>query len=156
MPLQFKGVAHPPPSRTRKHNADMCGGEIGSTNLGRGVGTELLYEHDHGAQVGRVMATWEGPRGELRVHGVVDDDDVAASVRTGATRGLSLGTSVMTDDDGKRISTKHDELSLCAQPRRGGCWVDELDGKSVRTTARFSNRGARSLAIPNNPSRTQF
>ena len=36
-----------------------------------------------------------------------------------------------------------DELSLCAQPRRGGCYVNEIEGKSVHHVANFSKpRGA--------------
>lgn len=145
MPVSFKGTAHPPPRRDGKRDnpADMNGAEIGSTNLGKGRGTSLLYEHDPSHRVGRVLASWEGPGGELRVNGVVDDAEMEHSVRSGQTRGLSLGHTVLTGDRGQRLSANRpDELSLCDEPRRGGCYVTEVDGKVVHGTANFSRRGA--------------
>ena len=63
----------------------------------RGKGTELLVEHDHaGGSVGSVLASWEGPGGELRVHGVISDPSAQASVRSGQMRELSLGTSLQS------------------------------------------------------------
>jgi hypothetical protein len=143
MPLAFKGVAHPPASRGgRKNMADLDAAEIHTTNLGRGVGTQLLMEHDHGARVGTVLSSWQGPRGELRVQGLVDDPVAMAAVRDGTTRGLSLGTSVIQTTNGQRLMAMQDELSLCEEPKRGGCYIDEVDGASVRTTACFSSRAS--------------
>jgi len=133
MPLSFKGTAHPRPGRSRNNIADLSPGEIGTTNLGVRGGTDLLVEHDASQKVGRVLASWEGPQGQLRVEGIVDDPNAAASVRSGAMRGLSLGTSVLQREDGKRMMISQDELSLCVQPRRGGCYVDEINGRSVHT-----------------------
>ena len=143
MQLPFRGVAHPPPSRGPPQNpADLSAAEIGTTNLGRGPGLPLLVEHDRGALAGRVLASWEGRRGELRVAGVVDEPETIAAVRSGAMRGLSLGTGVTTDTDGNTIMKSHDELSLCAEPRRGGCYIDTLDGRAVRSVECFSRGGA--------------
>ena len=140
MPLHFKGIAHPPPPRNGKRSnpADMSVGDIATTNLGLGAGTQLLYEHDHSSNVGHVTSSWEGPRGEFRVSGVVTDPQTERDVRSGKTRGLSLGTSVITGESGQRIHAQTDELSLCAQPKRGGCYVNEIEGKTVHRVANFS------------------
>ena len=139
MPLAFKGIAHPPPSKSgRKHNADLSAAEIGATKMGKNGGTDLLVEHDHGSRVGKVLTSWEGPRGELRVQGIVSDHEAAETVRTGGMRGLSLGTGVTYNSEGRACMRSQDELSLCVEPRRGGCYIDEIDGKSVRSTSTFS------------------
>ena len=145
--LQFRGVAHPPPKRGgRECAADLNAAEIGTTNLGRKGGTPLLVEHDHCARAGRVLASWEGLNGELRVAGVVDDASMAQTVRSGGMRGLSLGTGVTMDTDGNDHMRTQDELSLCTEPRRAGCYIDTLDGRPVRAVSAFSKRGA--LAQP--------
>lgn len=140
MPLTFSGVAHPPPGKQRGNVADLSRAEISTTNMGRNGGTDLLLEHDHGARVGTVHASWEGRNGELRVLGVVNDAAAAASVRSGATRGLSLGTGVVSDASGATLMRTQDELSICEEPRRGGCFIDQIDGKSVRSVACFSKQ----------------
>ena len=61
-------------------------------------------------------------------------------VRSGSMRGLSLGTGVVTDDSGATLMRTQDELSLCTEPRRGGCYIDTVDGASVRTVQTFSKR----------------
>jgi hypothetical protein len=73
------------------------------------------------------------------VQGVVNDGDAAASVMDGSMRGLSLGTGVTYNASGRPCLRSQDELSLCVEPRRGGCYIDEIDGRSVRTTATFSS-----------------
>ena len=148
MPLQFKGIAHPPPARSGRGNiADLNAAEIATTNMGRAGGTNLLMEHDHASQVGTVHASWEGRDGSRRVQGVVHDPDAIEQVRSGATRGLSLGTSVLTQMDGGRLMAMQDELSLCEEPRRPGCWITDIDGTSVRTVATFS-AGSRAPRAP--------
>ena len=139
MPLPIRGVAHPPPPRRggRDNKADLTSAEISCTNL---AGKPLLYEHDHSSNVGHVTSSWEGPRGEFRVSGVVTDPQTERDVRSGKTRGLSLGTSVITGESGQRIHAQTDELSLCAQPKRGGCYVNEIEGKSVHRVANFSKQ----------------
>ena len=106
--------------------------------MGKNGGTDLLVEHDHSARVGKVLSSWEGPRGELRVQGVVSDRDAASSVMDGSMRGLSLGTGVTFNARGKPCLRSQDEVSLCVEPRRGGCYIDEIDGQSVRSTSTFS------------------
>lgn len=140
MPLHFKGIAHPPAMRggKRGHAADFTDTEISVTNLGRRGGTNLLYEHNPRDQVGQVTSSWQGVNGELRVSGVVHDTETIKKIRSGHSRGLSLGTSVLSGEDDKRISSSQDELSLCVEPRRAGCWVDEINGKQVRTVHRAS------------------
>ena len=39
---------------------------------------------------------------------------------------------------GERVMAMQDELSLCVEPRRGGCYVDEIDGKRVLQAHRAS------------------
>lgn len=156
MPLAFKGIAHPAPSKKGRGNiADLNAAEIATTNMGRRGGTSLLMEHDHGARVGTVHATWEGCDGSLRVQGVVHDEDACASVRSGETRGLSLGTSVLQRINGGRLLAHQDELSLCEAPRRGGCWITDIDGASVRTQATFSN-SSRAPPPPLTPHKTNL
>tara|TARA_B110000902_G_scaffold100103_1_gene118354 strand:- start:1443 stop:2780 length:1338 start_codon:yes stop_codon:yes gene_type:complete len=156
MSLRFKGIAHPPPGRGRRGNiADLNAAEIATTNMGRAGGTNLLMEHDHGSQIGTVHASWEGRDGSLRVQGVVHDPEAIAQVRSGATRGLSLGTSVLTRTDGGRLMAMQDELSLCEEPRRAGCWITDIDGASVRTVATFSG-SSRAPPSPLTPHKTNL
>lgn len=140
MPLHFKGVAHPPGKKGRKHPADYTDTEISVTNLGKRGGTDLLYEHDPSDKVGDVTSSWQGVNGELRVSGVVHDAETIQRMKSGHSRGLSLGTSVFHDVDG-RVFSKQDELSVCVEPRRPGCYIDELDGKVVTRRANFSKKG---------------
>jgi hypothetical protein len=141
MSVNFTGTAHPPAGKVRKTNADLNRAEIATTNLGKGGGTQLLLEHDHSNQVGMVTSSWEGRDGSLRVSGVVTDPDAVSSVNGGSTRGLSLGTSVLTDTDGKRLVVAHDELSVCVEPARAGCYIDTVNGQTVRQVACFSKKG---------------
>ena len=152
MVLNFIGTAHPPPGRQPAHDADLSRAEIASTNLGRRGGTEVLVEHDASAGVvGRVTSSWEGRDGSLRVSGVIHDDGAAQAVRKGSMRGLSLGTAVTSDaETGKPLLRTHEELSVCAAPRRAGCFIDEVDGRRVRRQDRFS-KGARYLHKPSLP-----
>ena len=147
--LHFKGVAHPPPRKDgkRDHPADLNRAEIMSARMGCNGGTSLCVEHDQSARVGTVLSSWEGPGGELRVSGVVRDGNAAAAVAAGGMRGLSLGTGVTYGANGSVWTRGQDELSLCAQPRRGGCFIDEIDGKQVRSKHNAS-RGALSQTHP--------
>ena len=144
MSVSFKGVAHPRPDpQGRKTPADLSPAEIGSANLGRNGGLPLPVEHEHAARAGRVLASWEGRNGELRVAGVVDCPDAARSVRSGAMRGLSLGTGVVLDHAGNAMGRTQDELSRCVEPKRAGCYIDSGDGRDVRTVSVYSRKGAR-------------
>lgn len=84
------------------------------------------------------MASWEGANGELRVAGKITDPVLERSVRQGSNRGLSLGTDVVHDTAGNALYKSQQELSLCSEPRRPNCYVDVIDGKSVRSSRRFS------------------
>jgi len=140
-------IAHPPPRRDGKRGnvADLNAAEIATANMGRRGGVPMLVEHDHsGGQIGRVLSSWEGPRGELRVSGVVSDPTAVSAVRNGSMRELSLGTSVHSEDGGRVLMRTHDELSICEKAARPGCIVTELDGKQVGSSFGFSRpRGKR-------------
>ena len=148
MPLSFKGVAHGPGvAHGRSSNkADLTSAEISTTNLGSAE-TPLLVEHDYDQRCGEVMASWRGPNGELRVQGLVRDDAIAESVRRGELRGLSLGSSVLMAPNGDRLYCAQDELSICEEPKRAGCYIDEINGQRVKSNHTFSktNTGARIL-----------
>lgn len=138
MVLQFRGTAHPPPGVSDPDVANLSAAEIGLTNLGRNGGAPLLFEHNQRQKIGQCLASWEGRNGELRVAGVVDDPEIERSMRNGSNRGLSLGTDVVQDTSGNALYKEQQELSVCAEPRRPMCFVDTIDGKSVRATRRFS------------------
>lgn len=150
-PLRFRGVAHPPPARNGKRGniADLSAAEIHelekvpSRNLGHGSGTDVLVEHDHSSRVGTVTGSWEGRAGELRVSGEISDPKAIALVRSGQLRGLSLGTGVTQDGFGNALKRDQEELSICDAPRRGGCFIDTIDGASVRSVSVFSQKSNR-------------
>ena len=66
--------------------------------------------------------------------GVVDEPKTIAAVRSGAMRGLSLGTGVTTDTDGNTIMKSHDEPR--SAPSRGAAAAT-----STRSTAARYARG---------------
>jgi hypothetical protein len=143
MVATFKGIAHPPPRRDGKRNniADLNRAEISTANMGRRGGTQMLVEHDHsGGQVGRVFASWEGPGGELRVQGVIEQPEAERAVRSGQMRELSLGTSVHSEDGGRVLMRTHDELSLCERAARPGCIITDLDGRQVGSSHHFARK----------------
>lgn len=148
-PLEFWGKAHPPPQKKRGNIADLSSAEIGTTNMGRNGGTDVLVEHDHANKVGSVRTSWEGADGSLRVAGVITDPTAAQAVRSGRMRGLSLGTSVIQDMSGNALLRSQDEISICVEPRRPGCYIDRIDGSKVHAVAAFSasNNSKFSLAI---------
>ena len=137
MPLAFKGIAHPPPQKAGRGFADLSRAEIETTNMGRGAGTDVLMEHDHGNRIGTVHASYRGANGEMRVTGMINDPQAEEAVRTGKMLGLSLGTSIF-QTSGSTLMKQQDELSLCAKPRRAGCYIDTVDNKQVRQIATFS------------------
>jgi len=141
MPLPIRGVAHPPPPRNggRNNRADLTQAEINGTNLG---GLPLLCEHDTGDRVGTVLASWRGRDGSLRIAANVEDPGAIDLVRKGEMRGLSLGTSMILGEDGNVAYRGQDELSICAEGKRPGTWIDTIAGKSVREVACFSKSKA--------------
>ena len=141
----FKGIAHPPPRRDGKRNniADLNAAEISMSRAGRhGLpGRPVLVEHDPGGgQVGHVLTSWEGPGGELRVEGVLQDPTAIGHVQSGRMRELSLGTSVHTDmaRGGAVMMRSHDELSICEKAARPGCIITDFDGQTIGSTKQFS------------------
>ena len=142
MSISFRGTAHPPPGTSREHPADLNAAEIATTDLG---GRPLLVEHGGGA-VGKVLASWEGRRGELRVAGRVDDQQAVEKMKRGELRGLSLGTGLIQDTTGSVLVRAQDELSICKEGRRAGTWVDTIDGAKVHATA-CASRGVCVCAI---------
>lgn len=142
-PVEFWGIAHPPPKRSRKNIADLSAAEISTTNMGRNGGTDVLVEHDHGNKVGSVRASWEAKDGSLHIAGVISDPAAARAVRSGEMRGLSLGTSVIQDLSGKALLRSQDEVSVCVEPRRPGCYMTRIDGQKVHQVAAFSNSSTR-------------
>ena len=143
MVLNFRGTAHPAPGLSAPDPANLSAVEIALTDMGRGGGTPLLWEHNAGHRIGQVQASWEGVNGELRVAGVINDAAIEKSVMNGKNRGLSLGTDCVTDITGKTLYKSQQELSVCQEPRRPNCYIDTIDGKSVRSSRRFSASGVR-------------
>lgn len=138
MVLHFRGTCHPPPGVSDPDIANLSAAELSLTDLGKGGGTVLLYEHNARDRIGRCNASWEGPNGELRVSGTITDARVEQSVRNGKNNGLSLGTDVVQDSQGTALYKSQQELSICSEPRRPGCYIDVVDGNSVRRSRRFS------------------
>lgn len=135
MVLQFQGVAHPPPSAGRKNVADLSRAEISNTVMS---GTPLLVEHEAGTNCGRVLTSWEGPKGELRVLANVSNPTVERQIHNGALRGLSLGTDMIKDTDGNVLFRGQQELSVCEEGMRDGTWIHEINGKRVYERADFA------------------
>ena len=138
MVLSFRGTAHPAPGVSDPDIANLEAAEIALTDLGRRGGTQILYEHNSRDKIGRCDASWEGPNGELRVSGTITDARVEASIRNGRTQGLSLGTDVVSDVNGNALYKSQQELSVCTEPRRRGCYIDVVDGKNVRKRSNAS------------------
>ena len=147
-PLVFKGIAHPPAKGTREHPADLSAGELDATARGKLNGLPVHVEHDTAApSVGNVLTSYEGTRGELRVVGQITDPAIAAQVRSGELRGLSLGTDCIQSMDGNVLARSQKELSVCEEGRRSGTWITHLDNQLVHTVAAFSKKhGKRYIA----------
>ena len=147
--LSIRGVAHPPPPRRggRANRADLTRAEISSTNL---QGKKLLREHDHGDEVGTVLASWQGRDGSLRIAANVDDPAAIEQVKRGEMRGLSLGTSMILAADGSVAYRGQDELSICEEGKRPGTWIDTMDGRPCLAVECFSKSktGARASMHP--------
>ena len=138
-PLTFRGIAHPPPKAVRDHPSDLSAGELLATRAG---GLPLHIEHEtHRPSVGHVLASYPGPRGELRVLGQVTDPKVAQQVIAGDLRGLSLGTDCVGDLEGNVLTRHQRELSLCEEGRRNGTWITDIGDKVVHQVACFSAKG---------------
>ena len=146
-PLSIRGVAHPPPPRRggRANRADLTRAEIATTDV---AGRPLLYEHDQGTRVGTCLASWEGRDGSLRIAANVTDPGTQAQIRSGQLRGLSLGTDMILDTNGNVAYRGQAELSVCAEGKRPGTWIDHVGGRQVHHLVCASKRaqGAPRLA----------
>lgn len=135
MVLDFRGVAHPPAGVADPDVANLSAAEIGVTNL---TSTPVLFEHDSKRKVGHCLASWQGRDGSLRVAGRIDNPEIERSIRSGRNQGLSLGTDVISDMAGNTLVKSQQELSVCQEPRRRGCYIDSIDGKDIRRRKNFS------------------
>ena len=146
MVLQVRGVAHPPPNRNgRADKADLSAAEISVTNIS---GRPLLNEHNSKDRVGTCLASWEGPDGSLRIAANVETPEAIAQVRNGKLRGLSLGTDMVLDESGDVLYRGQTELSLCAEGRRDGTWIDTVNGKTVHRHQTFSKKSTWRTSYP--------
>jgi len=140
--IEIRGTAHPPPPANGQSGcaADLSRAEIQSTNI---AGKPLLNEHNHDAQVGNCLASWEGTDGSLRIAARVTNPEAIRDVRNGKLRGLSLGTDMIMDEDQNVLYRAQGELSICAEGRRPGTWIDTLNGKAVHQVACASKQRAK-------------
>lgn len=144
--IDIRGTAHPAPpaNGVRGCAADLSRAEIQATNIS---GRPLLNEHNHSAQVGQCMASWQGTDGSLRIAARVTDPEAIKGVRDGSLRGLSLGTNMIMDEGGQVLFRNQGELSVCKEGRRPGTWVDTINGKAVMQVACASKERARRGAV---------
>ena len=136
-PLRFRGTAHPAADAKRANQADLSNGEISAMDLGArgrdGSGTTPVLVEHRGEPVGRILSSYPGRDGALKVAGTIHDADVIARVQSGEMRGLSLRTQVMAADSNpnRPLIRTIEEVSVCGQPRRPGCWVESLNDRAV-------------------------
>jgi hypothetical protein len=106
---------------------DRAGDVIAPGAFGHVEPVPLLHGHRGGA-VGRIDAIGEDARG-LRIEAVVEDAGVAALVRGGALRGLSVGyRPVLVEQGARRVLRRVTliEVSLVAVPMQALARVDEV------------------------------
>ena len=107
--------------------------------------TPVLVDHGttnrHGGQaVGHVLSSYRGADGSFKILGRIHDPDVQAQVRSGEMRGLSLRTQALQDANGNVLNRQIEEVSVCEQPRRPGCWIEEIDDKRVAPPPHLASR----------------
>ena len=144
-PLQFVGTAHPPAKKRRDHPADLSEAEITVSNLGsrygKGESTPILVEHE-GDPVGKIISSYKAPSGSLRVLGTIHDERAKKLVRDGKMLGLSLGTDVIHRDgeEDNPVVRSVQELSICVEPRRRGCYISQVDGQTYKTATMAASK----------------
>ena len=125
--MLIEGTAHPPPCNPPQNVADFNAAEISTTRL---IDRPVLVEHT-GGERGKVLSSWEGTGGELRVLATVTCPDAIQQVRTGSLSELSLGTSVFAME-GSTVHKQVREVSLVEKGARHDCVIDTVDGRRVR------------------------
>lgn len=146
--VYIKGQIHPSNPENRRNDVDdLTSAQIKLTNMGYrrdadlSVEAPVIVEHQ-GMPVGRVTSTWAGPDDSLRMSAHIDDPVAEDLIRSGKMRGLSIGARLMHDAstgvEGALIENLQDEVSICARPRRPGCYITEIDGRRVMTVANAS------------------
>lgn len=134
--MYIDGVCHPPAHTMKGDNNldNLTAGDIISEDL-EGCNVPILVEHE-GGPVGEVLATYRGSDNSLRMFGQINDDDAKSRINSGELIGLSIGSVLQTKEEGRNKtsvrSRRCNEISICKDPRRHGCFIDKIDGKSNR------------------------
>lgn len=140
--LRITSVAHPAASACHGHPADLNDAEIASTKLD---GLPVYHEHDtKKAPIGKVLTSYQPTRGEdagaLMCESLITDKAAIERIESGKERGVSLGTELRYDLEGKVISRINQELSVCEQGARPGCvtkWIAKDHGPARRVAGTF-------------------
>jgi hypothetical protein len=103
-------------------------------------GKPLCYEHDEDDEIGYIHHAWVDSSRKLRIIGRIYTDSargqqIAANVRAGHFRGLSVGYSTGIERDGKSgksmLKNKNfKEISLCREPFFTGCDISVTASKN--------------------------
>lgn len=142
--MRIEGTIHPPApvggSAARKEIDDLTDAEMRVINLGHKTPVWIEHEAEHG-DVGRVTASWRDDRGRMRMAAQITDSNAEEMIRSGQMRGLSIGSTVHHRAgrplDG-RLNHTFNEVSITEEPRRPGCYIDEIDGVGCATEAKAS------------------
>ena len=148
--LRITSVAHPAASACHGHPADLNDAEIASTRLN---GLPVYHEHDtHSTPIGTVLTSYQPSRGEdagaLMCESLITDPEAIKRIESGHERGVSLGTELRYDMDGKVVSRVNQELSVCEEGARVGC-VTKWMAKNHEPARRVSNMHRASHAKTN-------
>lgn len=134
--MYIDGVCHPP-AHAMKNDSNLdnlSAGDIITEDL-EGCNVPILVEHE-GSPVGKVLATYRGGDNSLRMFGQIHDKSVQNRVSSGDLVGLSIGSILQTVDSGSNKtsvrSRRCNEISVCKDPRRYGCYIDKVNGVGNR------------------------
>ena len=134
-PLRIVGRIHPPASSDGLQEPDdLTAAEIRMYSK-RGLNTAtdgsrplpILVEHE-GGSVGSVLTSWQAADGSLKMAATISDPDAKRMVQNGQMRGLSIGSSLHHKGNSaeQKLLQTLDEVSVCANPRRPGCWIESI------------------------------